>query len=157
VQRTAESRRLEWLISAVGGVLALGAVWQDMTTQLPLSLVGLVFAVGLLADYIRITWLVRGRFLIYEPARLSILTALATCKSADYLFLQSLTGLTGGNLSSHLAKLEEGGLILLEKRFVDKRPNTLVQLTEKGRSAIERHWMQLEALRKDSRTWKPPD
>lgn len=93
--------------------------------------------------------------LIHEPARLSILTALASCKSADYLFLQRLTGLTGGNLSSHLARLEEGGLIQVEKRFIDKKPNTQIQITEKGRIAIEHHWVQLEALRKDSQTWKP--
>jgi DNA-binding MarR family transcriptional regulator len=93
--------------------------------------------------------------LIHEPARLSILTALASCQSADYLFLQRLTGLTGGNLSSHLSKLEEGGLILIEKRFVEKKPNTQVQITEKGRSAIERHWIQLENLRKDSQMWRP--
>jgi DNA-binding MarR family transcriptional regulator len=92
---------------------------------------------------------------IHEPARLSILTALAACQSADYLFLQRLTGLTGGNLSSHLSKLEEVGLIQVEKRFVDKRPKTQVQITVKGRSAIESHWVQLENLRKDSRDWKP--
>jgi DNA-binding MarR family transcriptional regulator len=93
--------------------------------------------------------------LIHEPARLSILTALAACQSADYLFLQRLTGLTGGNLSSHLSKLEEVGLIKVEKRFVDKRPNTQVQITDKGRTAIENHWVQLENLRKDSQVWKP--
>lgn len=93
--------------------------------------------------------------LIHEPARLSILTALAACKSADYLFLQRLTGLTGGNLSSHIAKLEENGLISVEKRFVDKKSNTQVQITEKGRAATERHWIQLENLRKDAKMWKP--
>lgn len=93
--------------------------------------------------------------LIHEPARLAIMTALAACKSADYLFLQRLTGLTAGNLTSHIAKLEEGGLIQVEKRFVEKKPNTQVQITDKGRSAIERHWKQLEDLRKDSQAWKP--
>jgi DNA-binding MarR family transcriptional regulator len=93
--------------------------------------------------------------LIHEPARLSIMTALAACKSADYLFLQRLTGLTGGNLSSHIAKLEEGGLIKIEKRFVEKKPNTTVQITEMGRKAIEEHWNQLENLRKDTQKWKP--
>ncbi len=88
--------------------------------------------------------------LIHEPARLSIMTALAACKSADYLFLQRLTGLTGGNLSSHILKLEEGGLIQIEKRFIERKPNTQVQITDKGRKAIEEHWMQLENLRKDS-------
>jgi hypothetical protein len=67
VQRTPESRRLEWLISAAGGILALGAFWLDTTVKLPVSLLGLVFAAGLLADYIRTTWLVRGRFLLYYP------------------------------------------------------------------------------------------
>jgi DNA-binding transcriptional ArsR family regulator len=93
--------------------------------------------------------------LIHEPARLAILTALAACQSADYIFLQRLTGLTGGNLSSHLSKLEEGGLISLEKRFVDKKPNTQVQITDKGRTAIEQHWKQLESLRKDTQKWRP--
>ncbi|HEX7555374.1 MAG TPA: transcriptional regulator [Leptolinea sp.] len=93
--------------------------------------------------------------LIHEPARLSILTALAACKSADYLFLQRLTGLTGGNLSSHILKLEESGLIQIEKRFIDKKPHTEVQITENGRNAIEEHWKQLENLRKTTQNWKP--
>jgi DNA-binding MarR family transcriptional regulator len=80
---------------------------------------------------------------------------LASCASADYLFLQRLTGLTGGNLSSHLTKLEEVGLLQMEKRFVDKKPNTQVQITEKGRQAIEQYWIQLETLHKDSQSWKP--
>jgi DNA-binding MarR family transcriptional regulator len=93
--------------------------------------------------------------LIHEPARLSILTALSAVKSADYLFLQRLTGLTEGNLSSHLSKLEDGGLVRIEKRFLNKKPHTQLQISEKGRSAIEHHWKQLENLRKDSRLWKP--
>lgn len=67
VQRTPESRRLEWLLTAVFGSLALGAFWLDTSVKLPVSLLGLVFAAGLLVDYIRITWLVKGRFLLYYP------------------------------------------------------------------------------------------
>jgi DNA-binding MarR family transcriptional regulator len=92
--------------------------------------------------------------LIHEPARLAILTALSSCETADYLSLQRLTGLTGGNLSSHLAKLEEGGLIQLDKRFVEKRPNTTVMITEEGKRAITLHWKQLEELYQDSKKWK---
>jgi DNA-binding MarR family transcriptional regulator len=92
--------------------------------------------------------------LIHDPARLALLTALSACKSADFLFLQRLTGLTAGNLSSHLAKLEEGGLVQVEKQFVGKKPNTLMQLTDRGRAAIERHWKQLESLRQSAKTWK---
>jgi hypothetical protein len=67
VQRTPESRRLEWLTSAIGGILVLGAFILDASFKLPVSLLGLAFTVSLLADYIRITWLVKGRFLIYYP------------------------------------------------------------------------------------------
>ncbi len=93
--------------------------------------------------------------IIHEPARLSILTALASCKSADYLFLQRLTGLTGGNLSSHISKLVESGLVQIEKRFIKNKPNTQIEITEKGKTAIELHWEQLENLRKASKNWKP--
>jgi len=85
--------------------------------------------------------------LIHEPARLTIMTALSACTSADFTFLLQLTGLTRGNLSSHLSKLEEGELIQVEKRFVGKTPNTLISLTEKGQQAIERHWLLLDKLR----------
>lgn len=95
--------------------------------------------------------------LIHEPARLAILTALVSCDAADYLFLQRLTGLTGGNLSSHLSKLEEGGLVQLDKRFVEKKPNTQVQITEKGKRAILQHWKQLDALHESSKNWKPEE
>jgi DNA-binding MarR family transcriptional regulator len=90
---------------------------------------------------------------VHEPARLAILTALAACKSADFLFLQRLTGLTNGNLSSHLAKLEQVGLVTIEKEFVAKRPNTRVSLTRTGRSSIDRHWVQLDQLRREARAW----
>ena len=93
--------------------------------------------------------------LIHEPARLSILTALSACERADFVFLQRMTGLTVGNLSSHITKLEEAGLVQVEKQFMNKRPNTLVELTAQGREAIENHWQQLEALRKNSKNWKP--
>lgn len=93
--------------------------------------------------------------LLHEPARLSLMTALASCKSADFLALKRLTGLTSGNLSVHLSKLEEAGLVILEKQFIEKRPNTQVQITAKGRQLIENHWQQLEALRRDAQKWLP--
>jgi DNA-binding MarR family transcriptional regulator len=93
--------------------------------------------------------------IIHEPARLSILTALASCKSADYLFLQRLTGLTGGNLSSHISKLVESGLVQIEKSFIKNKPNTQIEITEKGQAAIELHWRQLEDLHKASKAWNP--
>ncbi|HEX2179976.1 MAG TPA: transcriptional regulator [Actinomycetota bacterium] len=85
--------------------------------------------------------------LIHEPGRLAILTLLSSVKSADFLFLQRTTGLTKGNLSSHLTKLEEASLVKISKRFVHKKPNTSVELTAVGREKIAQHWDQLERLR----------
>jgi DNA-binding MarR family transcriptional regulator len=96
--------------------------------------------------------------LVHEPARLSILTALAACDSADFLYLQRLTGLSKGNLSSHLAKLEEAALVKVEKQFKGKLPNTQVSLTATGKRAVERHWEQLDRLRNNAKRWSPdPD
>ena len=85
--------------------------------------------------------------LIHEPGRLAILTVLSSVREADFVFLQRATGLTKGNLSSHLAKLEDAGLVAIEKRFVRRKPNTNIALTAEGRRRIERHWKQLERLR----------
>lgn len=85
--------------------------------------------------------------LIHEPGRLAILTILLSVKEADFVFLQRTTGLSKGNLSSHLSKLEEGGLIRTEKRFVHRKPNTGVSLTALGKKRTSYHWEQLEQLR----------
>ena len=95
--------------------------------------------------------------LIHEPARLAILTALSACKSADFLFIQRLIGLTPGNLSSHLTKLEEAGLLWTDKQIIARRPHTQVGLTDAGRTAIERHWQQLEDLRRHASEIGPED
>ena len=85
--------------------------------------------------------------LIHEPARLAILTVLSSVRAADFVFLQRTTGLTQGNLSSHLTKLEVAGLVRIEKTFVGKRPNTSVSLTPVGRERTAAHWEQLERLK----------
>ena len=86
--------------------------------------------------------------LVHEPGRLAILTVLSSVADADFLFLQRATGLTKGNLSSHLSKLEDAGLVAVEKRFIRKKPNTSVAITALGRERTERHWEQLEQLKR---------
>lgn len=88
--------------------------------------------------------------LIHEPARLAILTALSACRSADFPFLARATGLTHGNLSSHLVKLEDGGLVSIEKGYRGRTPATTIRITDQGRAAVGEHWGQLEQLRKRS-------
>lgn len=91
--------------------------------------------------------------LIHEPARLAITTALNACEQADFLFLQRLTGLSKGNLSAHLSKLETGGLVTITKRFSGKRPETWVRLTDEGSKALAAHWERLDALHRQARAW----
>jgi DNA-binding MarR family transcriptional regulator len=76
---------------------------------------------------------------IHEPARLSIVALLYVVKEADFLYLQRESGLTKGNLSSHLTKLEESGYVKMEKTYKGKLPLTLLTLTGTGRAAFERY------------------
>ena len=91
--------------------------------------------------------------LVHEPARLAVLTALTACASADFVFLQRLTGLQSGNLSQHLTKLEQGGYITMSKGFAGKYPQTTVQITEAGKAAIDAHWLRLDALKRAVAEW----
>jgi DNA-binding transcriptional ArsR family regulator len=93
---------------------------------------------------------------VHDPARLAILTALSACERADFLFLQRITGLTKGNLSSHLSKLEEAGLVVIEKRFVEKKTQTLVRLSDQGRGAVDGYWREMEEIRESAARWAPP-
>jgi DNA-binding MarR family transcriptional regulator len=74
--------------------------------------------------------------LIHEPARLAIMTNLFVVDSANATYLLQQTGLTWGNLSSHVGKLEEAGYLLVEKRFKGKKPQTTISLTPTGRTAL---------------------
>jgi DNA-binding MarR family transcriptional regulator len=82
--------------------------------------------------------------IIHEPARMLILTILSAVESADFLFLQREAGLTKGNLSAHLSKLEEAGYIKVEKTFKGKLPLTICKLTTNGRRAFESYRRQLK-------------
>jgi DNA-binding transcriptional ArsR family regulator len=93
--------------------------------------------------------------LVHDPTRLAILTALAACTRAEFLFLQRLTGLTKGNLSAHLAKLEDAGLVIIEKAFVDKKPRTFARLSDGGQREVAAYWERIERLREEAARWKP--
>ena len=84
--------------------------------------------------------------LIHEPARLAALTILDAVERADFLYLQRATGLTKGNLSIHLQKLEEGGLIEIQKTFQGKHPRTLCKLTVKGKQAFMAYKDQMKSV-----------
>jgi len=73
---------------------------------------------------------------IHEPSRLMVVALLAAVKEADFQYLHQATGLTKGNLSVHLSKLEEAGYIAIEKSFRGKYPLTICRLTERGREVL---------------------
>jgi DNA-binding MarR family transcriptional regulator len=80
---------------------------------------------------------------IHSPARLMIVTALYVVEGADFVFLQRQTGLTRGNLSSHIMKLEEAHYAVVEKKFVDRTPRTVIRLTQEGRAAFDKYRRQM--------------
>ena len=77
--------------------------------------------------------------LIHEPARLLIMAHLYVVESADFLFIMRQIGMTFGNLSSHMSRLEAAGYIDVEKEFIGKKPNTRLHLTDEGRAAFEEY------------------
>jgi len=82
--------------------------------------------------------------LIHEPARLALAAILSVVESADFLYLQRETGLTKGNLSVHLSKLEEAGYISIEKTYRGKIPLTLCRVTDDGCKAFDAYRNQLK-------------
>ena len=76
---------------------------------------------------------------IHEPARLMIVALLAAVAEADFQYLRQATGLTQGNLSAHLSKLEEAGYVAIEKTFRGKYPLTICRLTERGTEVLNNY------------------
>ena len=74
--------------------------------------------------------------IIHEPGRLAVVSYLSVVDEADFLFLMDQTGLTRGNLSSHMTKLETAGYVEVDKTFVEKIPRTTYRLTPAGREAF---------------------
>ena len=74
--------------------------------------------------------------LVHEPGRLLVLACLSVVTRADFLYVMRETGLSQGNLSSHLAKLEAAGYVSVEKTFAGKMPRTVLELTDRGREAL---------------------
>jgi DNA-binding MarR family transcriptional regulator len=72
---------------------------------------------------------------IHGRLRLGIVAYLSTVDSASFTELRDRVGATDGNLSTHLRKLEDAAYVRVDKRFVDRKPQTRVALTDVGRAA----------------------
>ena len=84
--------------------------------------------------------------LIHEPARFSIMAQLSVVEEADFLFLSRRIGLTKGNLSAHMRKLEDEGYIEVRKGFMGRRPHTALAITEEGRRAFKAYLSDLKKV-----------
>jgi len=83
---------------------------------------------------------------IHEPARLVLVSNLFVVDEADFVYLSNRTGLTAGNISSHMSRLEAAGYVAVRKMFAGKRPRTVYTLTPEGRAAFERYRMSVGKL-----------
>ena len=94
------------------------------------------------------TLLIAGEIdkVVHEPARLMLLSILYVIDSADFVFLLNQTGLTRGNFSTHMSKLEEAKYIQVDKEFVEKRPETALSITTEGRAALETYREQMKTI-----------
>ena len=83
---------------------------------------------------------------VHEPARLLILSMLRVVKRADFVFLQSQTGLTAGNISSHVRKLADAGYVVVDKGFRGNRPQTMLSLSPAGRAALRTYLQTMQRV-----------
>jgi len=88
--------------------------------------------------------------LIHAPIRLGIMTILNSVNKVNFIYLRKKLDVTDGNLSSHMEKLEKAGYIKVKKTFIDKKPNTVYNITEKGKKAFRSYLEHLEKILEES-------
>lgn len=84
---------------------------------------------------------------IHEPARLQIMSVLIGVDRSDFKFMLTALGLSKGNLSSHIDKLERAGYVKVHKQFNGKVTHTEYSLTKRGRKALGNYWNALDEIR----------
>lgn len=84
--------------------------------------------------------------LIHSRIRLAVMSILAGVEEAEFTYLRDRTGATDGNLGAHMKKLEEAGYVVVDKRFVDRKPVTRYKLSAEGRGAFRRYVDRLEQM-----------
>ena len=87
--------------------------------------------------------------IVHAPARMNILALLYVVTSLDYVFLKNQTGLSWGNLATHLKKLEEAGYVTVQKGYQGKKPQSIIKLTMKGRNAFQEYKKNLQQVLDD--------
>ena len=91
---------------------------------------------------------------IHQSTRLRIMTMLVSMPEINrlaYGFIQHTLGLTGGNLTTHLRKLEDADYLAITKEFLNSKPRTWVQATPAGCRAFAEYLSNLEK----ALNWQP--
>lgn len=83
---------------------------------------------------------------VHGKLRLALLSLLASVEQADFTWLREKTGSTDGNLGAQLLKLEEAGYVAVEKKFVQRKPQSIYRMTEPGRVALSEYVKALKQL-----------
>jgi DNA-binding PadR family transcriptional regulator len=83
---------------------------------------------------------------IHGKLRLALLSLLAGVEEAEFTWLRAKTGSTDGNLGAQLLKLEEAAYIAAEKKFVQRKPQTIYRITDNGRQALTEYVQALKQL-----------
>jgi DNA-binding HxlR family transcriptional regulator len=83
---------------------------------------------------------------VHGKLRLALLSLLAGVEQADFSWLRDKTGSTDGNLGAQLLKLEEAGYVAVEKKFVQRKPQSIYRMTEPGRTALFEYVQALKQL-----------
>lgn len=87
---------------------------------------------------------------VHGKLRLALLSLLTGVEEAEFTWLRERTGATDGNLGAQLAKLEDAGYVSVKKKFVQRKPQTLYRMTEKGRKALAEYVQALKKLLRGS-------
>ncbi len=87
--------------------------------------------------------------IIHQPIRLRIMATLVRVgpeMQISFNYLKDMLDVTDGNLGAHLRKLEEAGYIEICKTFVNKKPQTYIEATSRGKCAFQDHLAALEEI-----------
>ena len=92
---------------------------------------------------------------IHQKARLGIMSTLLALGEADFKLLKETLAFSDGNLSTHIALLEERGYVVSRKEFVRRKPHTTYAPTEAGRTAFQGYLFALERIIRAADTIRP--
>ena len=84
--------------------------------------------------------------IVHGKLRLALLSLLVGVERAEFTWLRSKTGSTDGNLGAQLEKLEEAGYVAVEKKFVERKPQSIYRITDAGRTALAEYVAALKQL-----------